>query len=454
MNEQSAKPAARLPKRSRLARYAIPIGTMAAALGFIAIIYLGYDLAKGSLAPCESIFQQTSVGLSTRISFLKTEGELQIGRDTLTELDDRAKMAALNLKTCCTVLDAGRLDPEQFLQCKDKARSYENHVEEIVALVHKVMEERTTTGSVSTTASAAASALPAAPPPSVVPEIKKEIEAARSVSREFNKQVVQVRKEQALERLEATPPQNIAIDAQEREPNDNALTTNSIQLGKWITGSIGAGKDADYYKFTTPDAHRDWIRVELQNRSTTLEPRIQLFDAEKTLLGSQHKTTSGADLNYSFVSLPGATYVVRVSNYYGENPGVYLLRVVASEAYDAHEPNEDVLHARKISAGKPVQGAIMDGGDADYFQIETDDTETMMKFDLSNRSTTLRPQLTLFDANKTQIGSNHNTTGGGNIGNAIKAQPNSIYYVRVRDYYGEAAGDYTLTVTKDAVKAN
>ena len=45
-------------------------------------------------------------------------GRLQIGREQLTDLDERAQMAALNLKTCCTVLDAGRLDPEQFLQCK------------------------------------------------------------------------------------------------------------------------------------------------------------------------------------------------------------------------------------------------------------------------------------------------------------------------------------------------
>lgn len=454
MSEHTAQTPKSSPRRSRLARYAIPIGTMSAALGFIAVIYLGYDLAKGKMAPCEAIFQQTSVGLSTRISFLKTEGELQIGRDTLTELDDRAKMAALNLKTCCTVLDAGRLDPEQFLQCKSKARSYESHVGEIVALVKEAVADGMTTASVATPASAAAATLPAAPPPTVRPEIKKEIEAARSVSREFNTQVVQVRKEQALETLEATPPQDVTVDAQEREPNDSTLATNTIELGKWVTGSIGAGKDADFYKFTTPETHRDWIRMELQNRSTTLEPRMQLFDADKASLGSKHNTTVGADLNYSFVAPPGTTYIVRVSNYYGENLGVYLLRIVATESYDEHEPNEDILNPRKISAGQPIEAAIMDGGDADFFQIDTGDGEVMLNVQLANRSTTLRPQLALYNADKAHIGSKHNTTSGGNIGQSVKAAPNSTYYVRVRDYYGDASGEYTLTVTEEEPKAN
>ena len=452
MSEQAAKTPASPARRSLFARSAIPIGTMAGALSMIAIVYLGYDLAKGELAPCEAIFQQTSVGLSTRISFLKTEGELQIGRDTLTELDDRGKMAALNLKTCCTVLDAGRLDPEQFLQCKGQARAYESRVADIVALVRTAVKESITTGAIAASAStpatpSGAAAVPAGAVPSITAEIEKEVEAARNVSRDFNTQLVQVRKEQALERLEATPPKHVTIEAQEREPNNNALTTNVIELGKWVTGSIGAGGDSDYFTFTTPGTQRDWIRMELQNGSTTLEPRMRLYDAEKTAIGDQYKTTSGADLRYGFVSPPGTKYIVRVSNYYGKSSGVYLMRVLATEAYDAHEPNEDILHAKQISVGMPVKASIMDGGDGDYFKFTTGGKEGAMVIMVANLSTTLRPQITLFDANKTNLGQHENTTSGGDVSYPIVAKPKSTYYVRVRDYYGKTAGDYTLTVT-------
>ena len=56
-----------------------------------------------------------------------------------------------------------------------------------------------------------------------------------------------MRHEQALATLETTPPQSVPIEAQEREPNDDALATNKIKLGTWITASIGSGKDADYF---------------------------------------------------------------------------------------------------------------------------------------------------------------------------------------------------------------
>lgn len=444
------------PRRSQFARYAIPIGTMGGTLTLMAIVYLGYDLAKGELAPCESIFQQTSVGLTTSIKFLKTEGQLQIGREQLVDLSERAQMAALNLKTCCTVLDAGRLDPEQFLQCKGKARAYESRIGDIVDIVRSAIREEFTTGSIAANAAPASPASPASSKPqinkSIKAEITKEVEAARAISREFNKQVVQVAKEQALQTLKATPPRNIAIEAKESEPNNDILTTNELTLGKWITGSVGEPKDADFYTFTTPGTYRDWIRIELQNRSTTLEPQLMLYDAQKTHLGSLHKTTSGADLTYSFVAAPDTKYVVRASNHYGKHVGVYLIRVMPAKAYDAHEPNGDILHAKAIDVGSATKAGIMDKHDIDYFAITTGDGEANVRIDLENRSTSLHPEIALYNANKAKLGSQKNTTRGGNVSYAFKAQPNTKYFIHVRDHYSNGSGDYTMTISAEPLK--
>ena len=180
-----------------LPRSLVAIGAMGASLALLAVVYLGYDLAKGRLSPCEAVYQQTSVGLKTRIKFLKTEGELEIGREQLTDLDERAQMAALNLKTCCTVLDAGRLDPEQFLQCKGSARAYETQLADIADLVRAAVKEGITTSSI------AANATPTPPPPQIKAKIDSEVEAAKNISREFNREVVAVRKAQALEIVES-----------------------------------------------------------------------------------------------------------------------------------------------------------------------------------------------------------------------------------------------------------
>jgi hypothetical protein len=448
MNDLRSDPTERTPARKlwwrmrqatrTLPRSVLSIGAMGAALSMVALIFLGYDLAKGKLSPCEAIFQESALGLSTRISFLQTEGELQIGRDKLTDLDERAQMAALNLKTCCTVLDAGRVDPEQFLQCKGKARAYEARLEDIGDLVRAAVKEGMTTSSI------AANASP--PPAQVQQEIAAEVEAAKAISRDFNREVVDVRKAQALESLEATPPRHVKIEAQESEPNDDGMATNEIKLGAWVTGSVGAPKDADFYAFTTPETHRDWIRIELQNRSTTLEPRLERFDAEKSSLDSLHKTTQGADLVYTFVGAPATPYVVRVSNYYGQTVGVYLLRVVATKAYDAQEPNDAILTAKAISVGETVTAGIMDKNDVDYFTVTSGD-DGRMRATVQNRSTTLQPEVVVYDATKAQIGAAHNTTPGGDVSFNFKATK-AAYYIRVRDYYTSAAGDYTLTVAE------
>ena len=437
----------------RITRRLLPVGATATAIALIALVYLGYDLAKGRLAPCEAIFQQTSVGLKTKISFLKTEGELQIGREQLTDLDERAQMTALNLKTCCTVLDAGRLDPEQFLQCKGSARAYEGSLSEIASLVREAVKDGITTSSIAAKPAAAATAPvppggPLSAPAALKQRIDTEVKAAQEISHAFNRDVVVVRKEQALATLQATPPQSVAIEAQEREPNDDGLATNDTKLGTWITASIGAAKDADYFAFTAPETHRDWLRIELQNRSTTLEPRLELFDAAKTSLGSVYKTTPGADLAYAFVAQPATPYLVRVSNYYGNSVGVYLLRIAAPKAYDAHEPNDDILRAGEIAVAQPVAAGIMDQNDMDFFTLAAGKTEGAMLASVKNRSTTLQPEIAVYDANKALIGSQRNTTPGGDVSYSFKVAPETTYYVRVRDYYGSAAGDYTLTVAQ------
>ncbi|MEE9358907.1 MAG: hypothetical protein V3U85_00335, partial [Hyphomicrobium sp.] len=190
----------------------------------------------------------------------------------------------------------------------------------------------------------------------------------------------------------------------------------------------------------------------LQNRSTTFEPQLMLYSAHKAHLGTNLNKTRGADLTYSFVGAPNTKYIVRASNYYGENVGVYLIRVVPAKAYDAHEPNGDILKAKTINVGATVEASVMDKNDMDYYVLKTGDDEVSVRIDIENRSTTLRPEIGLYDANKTWVGHQINKTGGGDASYTFKAPPNTKYYIRVRDYYAEAAGDYTMTLSAEPPK--
>ena len=143
---------------------------------------------------------------------------------------------------------------------------------------------------------------------------------------------MEVRKAQALETLQLVPPTQVVVSAQENEPNDDGLNTNAIPLGKRISAAIAGPKDADVFAFETPGRFRDVIVITLENRSTTLEPRIELFNAAKVSIGHRYSSTAGSDLDYRFVSEPSKRDLVRVSNYYGASIGGYHLEVRAAAA--------------------------------------------------------------------------------------------------------------------------
>lgn len=410
----------------RLWKVFLPLTGITAALGAFAVLYLGYDLLKGKVSPCESIFQQASAGLTTKIEFLKAKGEIKLGPSKVAELDERAQMAALSLKTCCTVLDAGRINPEQFLECKAKTRTYDAKIEDIAAIVR-------------------ASLPGASKAPAAAPVLAAAVDAARATSRELNTSVVQVVAEQELKALKAVPAAQHAIDAQEREPNDDGLNANVIELGKAVKGAVGPGRDADVYLFTTPATYRDWIRIEVTNQSTTLEPNIQLFDAEKANVGGTSNVTAGGDVSYSFVAPPSSNFSARIASHYGSANGVYVVRVVPTKAYDAFEPNDDILSARRINEGTPVKAGIMDRFDVDLFSVAGANAERQMTVTIANNSATLRPSVVVYDAAKTQIASGNNSTAGGDATVSFKA-PKGPVYVRVADHYTSAAGNYTLTI--------
>ncbi|MGD9667811.1 MAG: hypothetical protein AB7U75_02015 [Hyphomicrobiaceae bacterium] len=423
-----------------------PFFAVSGLLLMMVLIYLGYDFAQTRATPCEAIFKQTSIGLSTKISFLKTEGEVTIGREPLIELGERAQMAALNLKTCCTVLDAGRLNPEQFLQCKAKARAYDSKLEEISAVVARSVSSTQSTSSHGTDTGGDEKTQPTIPVEEARRRLAEAVQAARGISQDFNREVVEVRKAQALESLELEAPKEVAVSAQENEPNNDNLNTNAISLEKWVSASIGAAKDADVFAFRAPPTYRDWIAITLDNRSTTLEPRIELFSADKASLGHHHNTTPGSNLEYRFVSEPSTRYLVRISNYYGESVGGYLLEIRPSKTYDKHEPNDEVLSARSISPNAEIEAGIMDGKDHDFYRVEAPDGAKAMEVTLVNASKTLRPRIDVFGDDKVHLTHNHNTTAGADLSLSLPVKQGKAFRVEVSDYYGDAAGAYKLTV--------
>jgi hypothetical protein len=107
-------------------------------LGFLAIVvvgYLVYDYFSRPHSPCETIFEQTSMQFQLKLKQLDTEGGVVLGRQQVQDLTENAQITALNLKTCCIVLNSGNVNPDQFLQCQNAGRNYDAKLDDVIAQV-------------------------------------------------------------------------------------------------------------------------------------------------------------------------------------------------------------------------------------------------------------------------------------------------------------------------------
>jgi hypothetical protein len=236
-------------------------------------------------------------------------------------------------------------------------------------------------------------------------------------------------------------PHPTALSAQEAELNNSILKAKEIQLNTVIRAAIGSNSDPHYFSFTMQGNKRDLVDIILNNESTTLAPTITFYNPDKSALPSASNTTPGGDVTYSFVASPKTQYYVEVSPYNGY--GDYRLTVRSRNAYDAYEPNDDILDAHKIAVGESIKAGIMDPKDLDFYTFESGSNEKLV-VSVENRSTTLAPTITVYNPDKSAQPSATNTTPGGDIADPIVARPNSRYYVEVSSYNGY--GDYTLTV--------
>ena len=116
-----------------------PIVIIIIALVILAIVYFAYDIFKPKMtSPCESIFQQTQVKLTSSLDVIKSKGEITIGPEKIQELTESAQRVALNLKTCCIMSNSGKLNSEEFLKCQAMGDQYQKGISDLAQNVNEM----------------------------------------------------------------------------------------------------------------------------------------------------------------------------------------------------------------------------------------------------------------------------------------------------------------------------
>jgi hypothetical protein len=372
---------------------------------------------------CEGILEQTAPRVETSLELIKSKGAFAVRREKIQELSDSAQKVGLHLKTCCVVLEGGKLNSGEFQQCILRANAYEKQISYVAEQVSQA-EEAKQKGS-----------------PNVVQDriakIDQAIQNANSEAESLARQVAQVRPQPGGER----PGTGGVSKGAEREPNDNVLEANEMPLSGEMTGDVSNTKDSDFFKLVTTKQLRDVVTVKFQNLSVSLRPYLLLYNAKKSKIGDRYDGTPGADVEISFTAEPGTEYFVQVHPH--DSTGKYKLIANYGSAHDRQEPNDIADTATLLSSGKSLAANIMDGNDTDWYRFPAGSSPAG-GVRLQNRSATLRPHIRVYDENRSAVTEKYDGTPGSSLEFTFDAKPGKEYYFQVLPH--DSSGAYELTV--------
>jgi hypothetical protein len=214
-----------------------------------------------------------------------------------------------------------------------------------------------------------------------------------------------------------------------------------LALGVAEPGEIFSVEDPRFYRIENRLKLRDRALVRLENMSTTMKPHIKIYNARRSEVANRYDHTPGAHLEDTLTLTPGEPIYVQVLPY--GSVGKYKLSVTPQQAFDAYEANDDVLSASAVTIAKDVVANVMDTEDQDWYRV-TGALQPRVTVMFQNLSSTLKPHVRVFDANKSEIVKQYNPTPGADLTLEVALKQPREFYVQVLPF--ETAGKYRLRI--------
>jgi tetratricopeptide (TPR) repeat protein len=230
---------------------------------------------------------------------------------------------------------------------------------------------------------------------------------------------------------------------QEIEPNNSDIVANLIGHGSPVTGEIAVG-DTDTFKFVTPAAPRDIVKLDVENVDSTLELGIRVHDSQMKQESGRLMRPPGESLTRYIAQAPNTSLYLQIWSARNTS-GQYRITLQPLKAFDALEPNDDIFTARRIDLGAAVSANIMDSDDTDYYTFQSPRTGTV-EIELTNESSTLIPAITTFRSDKRNMGFGPDVrTAGANLTHRMEVMEHQSYFVQVWSQ-AHSSGKYGLSI--------
>ena len=101
------------------------------------VLVIAYFLYDHFRPHCDSIFEQTTTKVGGDLEFIKSKGELFVGREKVQELAEGPQKVALHLKACCVAQQSSKMDAGQIQSCINGAKDYESKILQVTAIIRE-----------------------------------------------------------------------------------------------------------------------------------------------------------------------------------------------------------------------------------------------------------------------------------------------------------------------------
>ncbi|GHB66978.1 pre-peptidase C-terminal domain-containing protein [Persicitalea jodogahamensis] len=225
----------------------------------------------------------------------------------------------------------------------------------------------------------------------------------------------------------------------ETEPNDSFVQANLIQDGVVMQTAISVGGDIDYFKIniTKPCV----INVAAENIPNALSLRLKMYNSANQQLTVDSEGYGENVYIDQLVCQPGVYYIA-VYSYSGgdKSPTLFNLRATIDES-DIYECNNSFTDAKPIQAGVPIQIALNDEGDIDYFKINIA-KPCVLNLAAENIPNALSLRLRVYNSANQSLEVESQGYGQNVYLDQLVCQP-GVYYIAVYSYSG---GDKSPTL--------
>ena len=240
-------------------------------------------------------------------------------------------------------------------------------------------------------------------------------------------------------------PREVAAPSVAAGTNSTIFDARPLALGVAEPGELFTQQDTRFYKIDNTLKLRDLAIVRLQNESGTLRPNIKVLNGERSLIVDAYDTSPGASVQRTVTLEAGVPIYVQVLPFGSNGGGKYKLSVTPQKAHDAFEPNDDILSPAAVKVGTDIVANVMDKEDRDWYRV-SGATKTSLRVIFENLSTTLKPDVKVYDGNKSQLVDKYDTTAGANLNFTVDIRELRDFYVEVAPFGSGGTGKYRLRI--------